>query len=344
MDELAAERLLRGDRRKRAPAHDFWILLSGLGSFEPGPLGSVHGRDPLLFQEHAALESILEDLGLPPLLPFLQGIATPPWLSPLARTVLSTYMHTLLLTRVVLAEAPVPSLLIGYSLGELVAATISGVCTERDVLRWLLRISQVIETTTEPVVCYFVNGPFPTSFPPSIETKPIFSFLGGSEAHLAACPTGCFQEVMAWFTQQDLICASIGVNHGFHTPFLEPAFEPLTADLHALPTRPGRVPWYSCATGASVNRLDPQHLWAIMRQPIALGPLGAWESRCSQVRVLEYGPIRFLTSFRDLLPRNKELMLSSLFQCYGEPDNQTISVTLANALRSITKAQNFKER
>ncbi len=333
MDELSAERLLRGDSVGRPPAQDLWILLPGLGSFEPGPLAAVHGRDPLLLQEHGALEPILEDLGLPPLLPFLQGIATPPWLSPLARTALSTYLHTLLLTRAVVAEAPVPGLLIGYSLGELVAATISGVCTERDVLGWLLRISRVIETTTEPVVCYFVNGPFPTSFPPSFENAPIFSFLGGSGAHLAACPTGYFQEVLAWFTQQDLICASIGVNHGFHTPLLEPAFEALTADLHALPTRPGRRPWYSCATGSRVDRLDPQHLWAILRQPIALGPLGTWESRRHRLTVLEYGPIRFLSNFRDLLPRNKDLMLPSLFQGYGEPDDQTISVTLANALR-----------
>lgn len=333
MGELSAERFPQGDSVSRPPAQDLWILLPGLGSFEPGPLAAVHEWDPLLLQEHGSLEPILEDLGLPPLLPFLQGTATPPWLSPLARTAISTYLHILLLTRAVVAVAPVPGSLIGYSLGELVAATITGVCTERDVLGWLFRISQVIESATEPVVCYFVNGPCPASFPPSLEDAPIYSFLGGSRAHLAACPIRYFQEVVAWFTRQNLICASIGVNHGFHTPFLEPAFEALTADLQTLPTRPGRRPWFSCATGSQVGRLDAQHLWAILRQPIRLGPFGAWESQCPRLTVLEYGPIRLLSSFRDLLPQNKELVLPCLFPGYGESDGRMISEVLADALR-----------
>jgi hypothetical protein len=311
-----------------------WVVVPGLGSFERLRALRLHANDRQLIRERIGLESIFHDLGLPPIIEFLEGVNHPDWLSPLAAQAIATYVHNLMTTRVLLDTYGLPELLIGYSLGEVVLATLSGICKVTDVLSWLTAVGTIIQKETSPATCYYVNKSYDFCPLGLAHSAAISVFLNGAESHLAACPEKNFPRVSAYFTSNQAICAPIGINYGFHTPLINSSFTSILSITPKLEAAYGAFQWYSCSRGKVVRTLSANDLWSVLREPFSLHALAEFKIDSPELLILEFGPICALSGFPEIFPVGPKVRFSRLLSY----DKQTVDCSIESCLLAAIRS------
>jgi len=196
-----------------------------------------------------------------------------------------------------------PQALLGYSLGEYVAACLAGVLTLKDALKLVATRAQLIQALPEGgmvAVSLGVEAIQPwlnEAVSVAIDTGAGSCVLGGSEAAIAA--------VMAKLEQAEIACRQLPTRHAFHTTALAPVQRELTELVQTMRLRPPQIPYLSNVTGTWVTTeqaTDPGYWAEQMCQPVrfnaALGELLQTEGQL----LLEVGPGQALGSFAKAHP------------------------------------------
>ncbi|TXK39232.1 SDR family NAD(P)-dependent oxidoreductase [Nonomuraea sp. C10] len=143
-----------------------------------------------------------------------------------------------------------PDLLIGYSLGEYVAACLAGVFTLEDALHVVLERAHLINAVPagrmiavaapeERIVPVLVSGGIDVDV--AAGNGPSMTVLSGSPAEIEAASAALAVEGIA--------CRALRSAHAFHSRLLQPAREKLAAVLDTVPRRAPAVPVVSNLTG-----------------------------------------------------------------------------------------------
>jgi len=197
-----------------------------------------------------------------------------------------------------------PAALIGYSIGEYVAACLAGVMSLEDALTLVAFRAQRIaelppgamlaiplpEAEVRPLLENHRSGDLALA----ATNGPHLSVVGGTveavarlEAALAGRPGG------------GAACLRLHATHAFHTPALEPALEPFLAAVRKVRLRPPEIPFLSNVTGTWITdtqATDPaywgRHMVGTVRFAEGLAELLADPARV----LLEVGPGSTLTT------------------------------------------------
>ncbi len=214
-----------------------------------------------------------------------------------------------------------PSLMIGYSLGEYVAATLAGVLSLPDALTLVARRAALIDELPA--------GAMLAVMLPEREVTELLgedlslSAVNGPEFCVAAGPVAAVEALATSLRERGVVCRRVQTTHAFHSSMMEPVAEQVTELARTLTLKPPRIPYISNVTGEPITdeqATDPaywaRHLVSPVRfaaglrhlTPIALlleaGPGQTLSSMATVVRGSDVGTI--VASMRHPLERRSD--------------------------------------
>ncbi|MCA0354199.1 MAG: SDR family oxidoreductase [Chloroflexi bacterium] len=191
-----------------------------------------------------------------------------------------------------------PQALLGYSLGEYVAATISGVLSLEDALALVARRAQLIQALPKGAMLAVAAG-----------ADAIQSYLGG-EVCLAAVnspstcvlagPHAALNALSERLSQAEIACRPVETSHAFHSTMLAPAQEALTAFATTLTFNSPSLPYLSNVTGTWITveqATDPAYWARHMVETVQFAPALGSLLADPAMMLVEIGPGQALGSF-----------------------------------------------
>ncbi|MEH2206138.1 MAG: condensation domain-containing protein [Nostoc sp.] len=206
-----------------------------------------------------------------------------------------------------------PQAMIGHSIGEYVAACISGVFSLEEALTLVVirgRLMQEVEAGSMLSV--------------SLSAKEIQPMLG-SELSLAAsnAPSLCVVSgatnaialLQNRLTEQGVDCRWLHTSHAFHSQMMEPILEPFVRHIREVNLKSPQIPFVSNVTGTWITAdqaTDPDYWARHLRQPVLFNEGIAEVLQQPERILLEVGPGRTLTTLAKRQLVSQAVVLTSL--------------------------------
>lgn len=162
-----------------------------------------------------------------------------------------------------------PKAMIGYSLGEYVAACLSGVFSLEDALRLVAQRAQMIDTLP-PGAMLAVALP-EDKLMEFLDDSLCLSGNNGPLMCVAAGPPAAVADLEQKLVANDIACRQIPTTHAFHSKMLEPIMASLTDLVKEVELRPPQIPYISNVTGTwitAAQAVDPSYWATHMRQAV----------------------------------------------------------------------------
>lgn len=188
-----------------------------------------------------------------------------------------------------------PEVMIGYSLGEYVAACLAGVLSLEDSLKLVARRAKLIEESP--------RGSMLAVMLPEARVVPLLteqislSAVNGPEFCVVAGQTAAVEALETTLTEQGMITRRVQSTHAFHSVMMEPLADAVTELVDGFTLRPPSIPYISNVTGKPITdeqATDPaywaRHLCSPVRFADGVASIGGTHA------LLETGPGQTLSS------------------------------------------------
>jgi len=195
------------------------------------------------------------------------------------------------LARLLMAWGVQPQAMIGYSLGEYVAACLSGVLSLEDALALVARRAKLIQDLPGGAMLA-VPLPEPEVRPLLTEDLAI-SATNGPHFCVVGGPEEAVAELEGRLRERGATCLRLTTTHAFHTPMMRPAVDELTRLAGTVETGAPKIPYISNVTGTWITAADLQDpgYWARhMVQPVRFAEGLAELLRDPDRAMVEVGP------------------------------------------------------
>jgi acyl transferase domain-containing protein len=207
------------------------------------------------------------------------------------------------LARLLMSWGVVPRAMIGYSLGEYVAATLAGVLSLEDTLGLVAKRAKLIQELPGGAM---LAVPLPES-----EVRPLLSgelslaATNGPHFCVVAGPAAAVGELESRLSGRGVACLRLTTTHAFHSRMMAPAVAPLTEIARSLTVAAPSIPYVSNVTGTwitAADLADPGYWARHMTQPVRFAEGLAELLREPDQVTLEVGPGGTLTTLIHQLP------------------------------------------
>ncbi len=155
-----------------------------------------------------------------------------------------------------------PSALLGYSVGEYVAACLSGVLSLEDALKLVATRARLI--ASQPAGAMLAVMASEEQVQPFLREGVELAIVNGPQSCVLAGPPTAIDAVAEQLAQHEIACRSVPASHAFHTRMLAPIADELTALVRTLKLHPPAIPYISNVTGTWITAeqaTDPAY-WA----------------------------------------------------------------------------------
>jgi len=279
--------LVRADPTRERPVN---FMFAGVGEHYPGMVAELYRREPALRAVVDECAAVLRETLAIDLVPLLTapkssantqadsllamlGRATEtedPNRKALARTELAqpaVFVAEYAVARLLMDWGLKPNLMLGYSLGEYVAATIAGVLTLPEALRLVAYRAQLISKLPAGSMLAVPRSPsaLRRDFADLFEAGLDISSINGPEITVVGGEPARIDEFALRLSQQDVPSTKLLTTHAFHTRMLEPARTELVNWVRAnLSPKAPELPYVSNVTGQVATEelvTDPEY-WA----------------------------------------------------------------------------------
>ncbi|GAB4194997.1 MAG: hypothetical protein OHK0022_11420 [Roseiflexaceae bacterium] len=230
-----------------------------------------------------------------------------------------------------------PKALLGYSLGEYVAACLSGVFSLEDALQIVAARARLIQ-----------DQPAGAMLAVALGQAQLAPYLGGGLSLAATnSPSTCVvagtpEAITALhnrLTAAGVSARRVETDHAFHSPLLAPAAPELAALIARVPLRPPQIPYLSNVTGTWITAeqaTDPDYWARHLCQPVRFADGVAALLAQPDLVLLELGPGQNLGSFVRQHPDcTRERMSTVLGALRGRNEVQGDLPTLLTALGKL---------
>jgi acyl transferase domain-containing protein len=173
------------------------------------------------------------------------------------------------LTRVLLEMDIEPDYLIGYSLGEIAAAVVTGSLSLADGIRLSIDLAALLEQASPlaGMLAIFETPDIFSQFPELFANV----WLTGRNFSKNFVVTGLAEDIAQLqrvLNQRKIICQSLPVKYAFHTPLLDPLQSQIQQLAQGIDFNDLNIPILSPVNGQWKVRMDAAELWRIIRQPV----------------------------------------------------------------------------
>ena len=216
-----------------------------------------------------------------------------------------------------------PQALIGYSLGEYVAACLAGVLSLGDALTLVATRAQMIQGLDAGAMLS-VSASLTEIQPFLSEEVSLAAHVGRKMCVLAGSPAA-IEQVKPQLTQQEISFRQVDSSHAFHSTMMNPLRESLTELVQSIQLHPPRIPYISNVTGDWITdeqATDPGYWARHMTQPVRFFDALTTLLQTKEQVIIEVGPGQALGSFAKQHPScNREqagLILSTMRASYDQ--------------------------
>jgi len=184
-----------------------------------------------------------------------------------------------------------PAMMVGHSIGEFVAATLSGVWDLPEVLRIVALRGQMMQNQPRGSMLAVGSGAENVEkiLPPTIQiasiNAPSLCVVSGPDAEIAS-----FVELLKG---QEIVCRILHTSHAFHSSMMDPIVEPLCAEVAKVHLRPPTHPFVSTMTGQPITpaeATDPGYWARHARATVQFSKAVRWLVERDYDLFLECGP------------------------------------------------------
>lgn len=175
------------------------------------------------------------------------------------------------LARQLLSWGITPSAMVGYSLGEYVAACLAGVLSLEDAVALVARRAELIETTPTGAMLVALLGE--DELAAQLDDDLWLAAVNGPMLCVAAGTPDAVRRLEARLTEAGVANLRTPTRHAFHSAMMAPLSAPLERLLHAVELHPPTTPFLSNVTGTWITddeATSPAYWARHLRQTVRL--------------------------------------------------------------------------
>ncbi|MBW4636667.1 MAG: acyltransferase domain-containing protein [Gloeocapsa sp. UFS-A4-WI-NPMV-4B04] len=162
-----------------------------------------------------------------------------------------------------------PVAMIGYSIGEYVAATEAGVLSLDDAITLVARRAQMIQDL--PGGAMLAVPLSPAEVQPFLSEHLSLSAVNGSSLCVLAGTTEAVEQLAEQLTAKGLACRRLQSSHAFHSQMMEAIADSFTALVKTINLQPPQIPYISNVTGTWITAeqaTDPSYWTKHLCEPV----------------------------------------------------------------------------
>ncbi|WP_026736230.1 acyltransferase domain-containing protein [Fischerella sp. PCC 9605] len=227
-----------------------------------------------------------------------------------------------------------PVAMIGYSIGEYVAATLAGVLSLEEGLTLIAARAQMIQKL--PGGAMLAVPLSQTEISPLLNDKLSLSAVNGPSMRVIAGETNAIEALEKQLTKKGLACRRLETSHAFHSHMMEGVTSDLRELVKTFNLQPPKIPYISNVTGTwitAASATNPDYWVKHLCQPVLFAPGMQELWKKLYPILLEVGPGQTLGSFAlqciENNPAVSQIILPSLRYSYDKkPDLAFLLKTL----------------
>lgn len=190
-----------------------------------------------------------------------------------------------------------PAAMMGYSIGEYVAACLAGVFSLEDALTLVAKRAQMIQALPQGAMLAVPLSE--AEVQPFLTEKLSLSAINGSKLCVMAGSLEAIDELAQKLTEMGLVSRRLQTSHGFHSSMMTPMVPAFIEVVKTISLHAPQIPYLSNVTGTWITAeqaTDPQYWATHLCQPVrfAQGVNELWKQQPSLL--LEVGPGQTLGS------------------------------------------------
>ncbi|WP_138505856.1 type I polyketide synthase [Nostoc sp. PA-18-2419] len=162
-----------------------------------------------------------------------------------------------------------PTAMIGYSIGEYVAATLAGVFSVEDALTLVAKRAQMIQEL--PSGAMLAVPLSEEEVRPLLNENLCLSAINGSQQCVIAGVIEAVDELESKLTQRGLACRRLQTSHAFHSNMMDAIAQPFTDLVKTISLQPPQIPYLSNVTGnwiTAAEATDPTYWTKHLCEPV----------------------------------------------------------------------------
>jgi trans-AT polyketide synthase, acyltransferase and oxidoreductase domains len=164
----------------------------------------------------------------------------------------------------------VPDYLLGCSLGEFIAATVSGILDKEDAIRLIIQQAGAIENNCSGgKLLAVLDDPAVYHSNPVVRDNSAISGIYAPSQFVIAGETSQIDLVKNFMKGKDILHQELMVSYGFHSPAVDPAERAYKSCLKDQVFRLPGIPLVSGVSGERLSKLPEYYFWDIVRKPIS---------------------------------------------------------------------------
>jgi len=202
------------------------------------------------------------------------------------------------LTQVLLDRKIQPDCVLGYSLGEYIAAAVAGALSLEDAMAIVVQQARLLSQgatgggmlTVLTSVEHFERNP-------SLYAGSTLACVNYDKNFVVSGSYDTLVEIKAQLDDLSVVGVLLPVQHGFHSSAVDPIEVEFRQFLARIPMHRPRLPLYSAARSDTVEHLDAQYIWDVVRNKVDFQGLLERMSREGDLHFVDLGPTGTLSTF-----------------------------------------------
>lgn len=191
-----------------------------------------------------------------------------------------------------------PQAMIGHSVGEYVAACLSGVFSRDDALRLVAGRARLVQT--QPAGSMLAVKASPDKIAPLLDASLSVAAVNSPTLCVVSGPLTDIKQLEQTLAKEGVISRPLNTSHAFHSAMMDPVVAPFTAMVESVKLRAPQIPFVSNLTGRWITEAEARSCayWAgHLRQTVRFSD-GLAELLADPARLfLEVGPGQTLSTF-----------------------------------------------
>ncbi len=187
---------------------------------------------------------------------------------------------------------------LGYSLGEYVAAAVSGAIAHEDALRLTIRLGELMQSQSVSGGMLSVLAPL-SHFDerPDLYRGTAMGSINFEKNFVISGDTETLDEVARKLTAESVVSARLPVLYPFHSPLMAPLERGFHASFDGIAISAPTTAQYSPASVARLSRPDASHFWRVTRDPVNFRDAVEAIVREGECRFVDLSPTGTLSGF-----------------------------------------------
>lgn len=229
------------------------------------------------------------------------------------------YMFEYALTQVLLENNIHPDIVLGSSLGELAAATISSAFDFETGLKAVIAQANALEQCKAGSMLAILSDPSLYQRESYLNKYSELAAVNFSNHFVVSGTLENLQNIVTELNQSNIVSQILPVSQAFHSENIENAKQPFLNAIEPLMLNKAKIPIVSCKNANYITELSKEHFWDVVRYPILFQKTIQLLESQGTFNYLDLGPSGTLATFvKYNLSPNSQSKPITLLSPYGQ--------------------------